>query len=76
MSFTVYFGATHFKSAIPVKTITNMQENKEKKSLFLYDGISTPPPPKQSFLPNKAILFTYYNIDLFIRHYTTVLIVL
>ena len=72
MILTVYFGATYFKSAIPVKTIASMQE---KKSL-LCDGISTPPPPKQSFLPNKAILFKYYNIDLFIRHYTTVLIVL
>ena len=34
MIYTVYFGATYFKSAISVKTITNMPENKEKKITF------------------------------------------
>ena len=35
MIFIVYFGATYFKSAIPVKTITNMQENKEKNHFLM-----------------------------------------
>ena len=35
MIFTVYFGTTYFKSAVPVKTITNMQENTEKNHFFM-----------------------------------------
>ena len=35
MNFTDFLCATYFKSAIPVKTITNMQENKEKNHFFM-----------------------------------------